>query len=156
MKRTIVAVAAVSAAFALFAEDEQPEAVPAVQTNVAPAKTFTTLPFCRRIEGQASVRKPGGEWESAEEGRFYPFGTSYRAEKGGALDLAFGSGAIATIADGSEFGTRSQTLGTVARTIVLVRGTINLKLPDNLPEGMFFLTAPGFTVKNPAGVSVIT
>lgn len=47
-------------------------------------------------------------------------------------------------------------LGTAARTIVLVRGTINLKLPDNLPEGMFFLTAPGFTIKNPAGVSVIT
>ena len=155
MKRTIAAIVAMSAAFALFAEDEQLEAVPAVQTNAAPAKAFTTLPFCRRIEGQVSVRKPGGEWESAEEGRFYPFGSSYRAEKGGTLDLAFGSGSIATIADGSEFGTRPLELGATARTIVLVRGTINLKLPDNLPEGLFFLTAPGFTIKNPAGVSVI-
>ena len=165
MKRTMAAVVAMSA-FALFAEEEKAEAeepaeasvegIPSIQTNSVPAKTYTTLPLCRRIEGLVSVKKPGGEWERAEEGRFYPFGSSYRAEKGGTLDLAFGSGSIATIADGSEFGTRPQVLGTSARTIVLVHGTINLRLPDNLPEGMFFLTAPGFTVKNPAGVSVIT
>ena len=159
----IVMVTALLAAFAAVAEDEveetseeAAEALPVIQTNAAPTKAFTTLPLCRRIEGHVSVRKPGGEWERAEEGRFYPFGSSYRAEKGGALDLAFGSGSIATIADGSELGTRPQVLGTAARTIVLVRGKIDLKLPDNLPEGMFFLTAPGFTVKNPAGVSVIT
>lgn len=118
MKRTIAAIVAMSAACALFADDEAEaaeetaaEALPVVKTNAAPAKAFTTLPFCRRIEGQVSVRKPGGEWESAEEGRFYPFGSSYRAEKGGTLDLAFGSGSIATIADGSEFGTRPRCSG---------------------------------------------
>ena len=163
MKRTIAMIAAMSAACVLFADDEAEATeevaeeladIQAAKTNAAPPKVFTTLPLCRRIEGVASVRKPGGEWERAEEGLFYPFGSSFRAEKGGTLDIAFGSGSIATIADGSEFGTRPQPLGTVARTIVLVRGTIDLKLPDNLPEGMFFLTAPGFTVKNPAGVSV--
>ena len=172
MKRTIAAIAAMSAACALFADDEaeapvevscelgmidgHPAHILVAKTNAAPPKVFTALPLCRRIEGAVSVRKPGGEWESAEEGRFYPFGSSYRAEKGGTLDLAFGSGSVATIADGSEFGTRPQALGTAVRTIVLVRGTINLQLPDNLPEGMFLLTAPGFTIKNPAGVSVIT
>ena len=176
MKRTIAAIVAMSAACALFADDEaeatEESAVEAscelgevdghlshilvAKTNAAPTKAFTTLPLCRRIEGVASVRKPGGEWERAEEGRFYPFGSSYRAEKGGALDVAFGSGSIATVADGSEFGTRTQEIGVKSRMIVLVNGTINLRLPDNLPEGMFFLTAPGFTIKNPAGVSVIT
>ena len=164
MKRTAVAVIAMSAACALFAEEaaektdgelEELLTRSAAQTNRVLAKAFTTLPVCRRIEGGVSVRKPGGEWEKAEEGRFYPFGTSYRAEKGGALDLAFGSGSIATIADGSEIGTRPQPLGEKSRTILLVRGKVNLKLPDNLPEGSFFLTAPGFTIKNPAGVSVI-
>ena len=161
MKRWALAVVAMTVAFALFAEEAETteetstEAVAVVKTNAVPMKAFTSLPLCRRIEGSASVRKPGGDWERAEEGRFYPLGSSYRAEKGGTLDIAFGSGSIATIADGSEFGTRLQTIGTASRTIVLVRGTIELKLPDNLPEGMFFLAAPGFMVKNPAGVSVI-
>ena len=168
MKRALLMIAAMSAAFAAVAEDEaeateesaaateeSAEALPAVKTNAAP-KVFTTLPLCRRIEGLASVRKPGGEWQRAEEGRFYPFGSSFRAEKDGMLDVAFGSGSIAAIADGSEFGTRPQEVGVKHRTIVLVRGTIKLKLPDNLPVGMFFLTAPGFTVKNPAGESVVT
>ena len=136
-------------------EEVAAEAVPAVKTNAAPVKAFTTLPLCRRIEGSASVRKPGGEWEPAEEGRFYPYGCSYRAEVGSTLDLAFGSGSTATISNGSEFGTRPRVDGVEARTIVLVNGKIDLRLPDNLPEGMFFVSAPGFTIKNPAGVSVI-
>lgn len=155
----IVMTAVLFAAFAACAEDEaEPaaEMAPVARTNSAPARLFTTLPLCRRIEGQAFVRKPGGEWQPAEEGRFYPFGSSYRAEKGGTLDLAFGVGSVASISDGAEFGTRPQAIGAAARTIVLVRGTINLTLPDNVPEGVFFLTAPGFTVKNPAGVSVIS
>ena len=162
MKRTIAAIAAMSAAFALFAEEEEADAaaeiaaLKAAQTNAVQMKVFTALPLCRRIEGSVSVKKPGGEWEKAEEGRFYPFGSSFRAEKGGTLDLAFGSGSIATIADGSEFGTRLQAVGEASRTIVLANGTIKLRLPDNLPEGMFFLTAPGFTVKNPAGEATIS
>ena len=157
MKRTLLTVAAMAASFALFAEDDADvvEAA-AAQTNEAPVKAFTTLPLCRRVEGGVSVKKPGGEWERAEEGLYYPFGTFYRAEKGGTLDLAFGQFAVATISDGAEFGTRSQAVGLPSRTIVLVRGQINLNLPDNLPEGVFFLAAPGFTVKNPAGTSIIT
>lgn len=165
MKRTIAAVVAMSAACALFAEDEtevaeddavkEVKAALAAQTNPAPLKAFTTLPTCRRIAGRVSVRKPGGDWEAAEEGRFYPLGSSYRTERGGSLVLAFGSGSTATIAEGMEFGTRSQGLNVYSRTLVPVRGTIALKLPDNLPEGAFFVAAPGFTIKNPAGEAVI-
>ena len=162
MKRVVMLMLTAVASLAAVADDEAETteetaaAIPAVKTNAAPMKAFTALPLCRRIEGEVSVRKPGRDWERAEEGRFYPFGSSYRAEKGGSLDLAFGSGSTVSISDGAEFGTRSQTIGTAARTIVLVRGTIDLRLPDNLPEGMLFLTAPGFTIRNPAGVSVIT
>ena len=164
MKRTMLTIAAMSAALVLFADDETESAEglseeiasAAAQTNDAPRRMFTALPLCRRIEGQVSIRKPGKDWEPAEEGRFYPFGTSYRAEKGGTLDLAFGPWAIATIADGTEIGTRAQVVGTPIRTVIPVRGRIELKLPDNLPEGMFFVSAPGFTVKNPAGTSIIT
>ena len=164
MKRTVLMGVAMAVALALFAEDETEateetaaEAVPAVQTNsVASVKAFTTLPLSRHVEGAVSVRKPNGEWESIEEGRFYPLGSYFRAEKGGSLVLTLGSGSLVTISSGAEFGTRAQPIGESSRTIVLVNGTIALRLPDNLPEGAFFITAPGFTIKNPAGESAIT
>ena len=169
MKRTIATIAAMSAACVLFADDEAEEtaaetavdepaveALPVVPTNTAPATSFTTLPLCRHIQGSASVRKPGKEWEVAEEGRFYPLGSSYRAEKGCSLVVSLGRGSTVSIADGAAFGTREQALGTPSRTLVLMSGAMTLKLPDNLPEGVFFVTAPGFTIKNPAGESEIT
>ena len=164
MKRTLLTVAAMSVALALFAEDETEatentaaEAIPAVQTNsAASVKAFTTLPFSRHVEGVVSVRKSNGDWGAVEEGRFYPLGSHFRAEKGGVLVLAFGPDSAVTISSGAEFGTRVQPIGESFRALVLVNGTIALKLPDNLPEGAFFITAPGFTIKNPAGESVVT
>ena len=155
MKRTLLMIAAMSVAFAVFAEDVTDE-LPVVPTNAAPTKAFTTLPLCRHVQGLVSIRKPGKEWEQVEEGRFYPLGTSYRAEKGGSLVMSLGMNSTVTIEDGAEFGTREQALGTPSRTLVLAHGAMTLKLPDNLPEGAFFITAPGFTIKNPAGVSEIT
>ena len=154
MKRTVIALAVMSISLAVFADDVA-DGLPVVPTNAAPANSFTTLPLCRHIQGSVSVRKPGKEWETAEEGHFYPLGSSYRAEKGGELIVSFGRGAAVSIAEGAEFGTREQALGTSSRTLVPVRGKMSLKLPDNLPEGVFFVTAPGFTVKNPAGESEI-
>lgn len=173
--RILLSMIAVLAASALIADDEeeteaeapaaeeqsaeeQPagetsdEALPVVPTNTPP-KVFTALPLCRRIEGKAFVRKPGGDWIEAAEGRFYPFGTSYRADKGGTIVVAFGSGATARTSDGGEFGTRVQPVGEKTRTLVLVNGTVDLKLPDNLQEGAFVAAAPGFVMKNPAGTS---
>ena len=136
-----------------FADDDVLPVLPATATNATLPKVFTTLPLCRRVEHGASVRKPGGEWQAAEEGKFYPFGTSFRAEKGGMLVVAFGAGATVKVVDGAGFGTRKQKIGQESRTISLAHGRVEVKLPDNLPEGKFFVTAPGFTVKNPAGES---
>ena len=172
MKRLIASIAAMLAAFAVVADDETEAAVAATcelgmvdghpvhmlvaQTNEASMRVFTALPLCRRIEGRASVRKSGGEWEPAVEGKFYPLGTAFRAEEGSTLSVAFGQTSHVTVKNGSAFGTRSQRIGEKSRTLVLMSGTVALRLPDNLPEGAFFVTAPGFTVKNPAGESVIT
>ena len=134
MKRIVMTMALLSASVCFAEEDALPE-VPA--TNAVPTKAFTTLPLCRRVEGRASVRKPGGDWIEAEEGKFYPFGTAYRAEKDGIMVIAFGSGSMVTIANGASFGTRAQKIGVVSRTIILQNGTVDLKLPDNLPEGAF-------------------
>ena len=130
-------------------------AVTLVSMAVTAADAFTTLPLCLRVEGEAQVRLPKGEWTDAEEGKFYPLGTSYRAGKKSRLVVSFGRESSASIEDGAEFGTRPQALGEKTRTVVLVRGTVDFKLADNLPEGMFFVAAPGFVVKNPAGESKI-
>lgn len=155
--KTFAMMAAALAAFAAVAEEDAALALPVIPTNTAPTvKFFTTLPLCRRVERGASVCPPGGQWREAEEGRFYPFGTAFRAEKDGLLVVAFGSGSTVTVADGSEFATRAQPLKEPSRTIVLVRGTVDMKLQDNLTEGLFFVAAPGFLVKNPAGESKFT
>lgn len=130
---------------------DAPAVAPAVKAPQP--KTFTTLPFCRRIEGTASVRPPNGEWVVAEEGKFYPFGTAYRAEPKSTLVVAFGPAATVTVADGSAFATRPQPLDATSRAIVLMNGLVDVKLPDNLPEGRFVVSAPGFLAKNPAGES---
>ncbi len=145
---------AAMAAFTAVAGEKSDDVLD-VQTNVASARAFTALPLCQRVAGKASVRTPNGEWEDAEEGHFYPLGTSYRTGKGGSLVLAFGPGSTVSISGDAEFGTRLQPFGGDSRTVVLTRGTVALDLPENLPEGAVLVTAPGFTVRNPAGASVV-
>jgi len=118
---------------------------------------FTTLPACRFAEGQAEVRKPGSaEWELVEEGRFYPLGSSFRTIGAGRMKVAFGLESMASISGDSSFGTRQQPLGEKTRAILLERGTVELSLPRNMKEGLFFVSAPSFTVRNPAGESKFT
>ena len=162
MKKTISAMAASLLATVAFAQEEQDAAAVEAglpvehKASVTSSATFLPLPFCRMVEGEglAEVLKPGSdEWESVEEGRFYPLGSSYRTKPGGRFVLAFGPDATVAIADGSSFGTRMQGLGDKTRGIVLESGTVDLSMPENLKEGAFFVTAPGFVAKNPAGDS---
>ena len=161
MNRSILMLAAAFSAGALFAQEQEEEKAEAPAKDeasarpaaAAPSAAFTLLPLCRVVDGEAEVCRPGGEWMAAEEGRFYPLGTSYRTRKSGRMVVAFGGESSAEISGDAEFGTRTQPLGEKSRTAVLVRGKLVLKLADNLPEGAFFLAEPGFTVKNPAGES---
>ena len=140
MKTVKISLLAVVAAFAMAADAQN---------------FFTALPLCLRIEGEAQVRLPNGEWTPAEEGKFYPLGTSYRTKKDEQLVLAFGPESKVEIKGDAAFGTRSQPLETKTRTVSLMYGTLEFKLASNLPEGAFVVSAPGFVVKNPAGGSRI-
>ena len=161
IKKTMSAFAAALLAATAFAQEEEATEAAASETDevavpkaVAPAAVFSALPYCRFAEGTAEVLAPGSaEWAPVEEGRFYPLGTSYRTKLGGKLVLAFGIDSTATISGESSFGTRLQQIGEQTRCIVLAYGTVELALASNLREGAFFVTAPGFTVKNPAGES---
>jgi len=153
----LACVVAVLASVGFASDNDDLLALAEAQTNlvVQNTKTFTTMPLCKRVEGTGFVRKPGGEWEPAEEGRFYPFGFEYRAGKDSMLVVAFGASSSATVKNGAAFGTRAQALGVKSRTIYPISGLIELKLADNMPQGAFVVAAPGFTVVNPAGASRI-
>ena len=118
-------------------------------------KFFHTLPTVAKLEGSASVLKPGArDWEPAEEGTFYPLGSVYRTfGQGTRLTVALGRNCSVIVAGEASFGTRGQGLDVKSRAILLKSGTITVDLPRNLPEGLFFIEAPGFSVVNPAGRS---
>jgi len=157
--RQIVFAVCFAASVALAEESAEPSTngsaeVAARSEKSAPKVAFSILPLCRQVEGEVFVRPAGAqEWRTAEEGRFYPLGTSFRTAEKGRLTVSFSTDSSATISGDAEFATRAQALDVRSRTIVLVRGKMDLKLADNLPEGMFFVAAPGFVVKNPAGES---
>lgn len=159
--KTLVAGMVSVAALSVFAQEEEEEtpqaATPAVSATakVATKVNYSILPLCRMIDGGAEVCKPRGEWVSAEEGKFYPLGSSFRTGKSGRLLLDFGGDVQVIIEGEAAFGTLEQGLDVKSRTVIPQNGTINFKLPDNLQEGMFEIVAPGFTVKNPAGESRI-
>ena len=129
------------------------EGLPQIAKVTEPA-AFASLPFCRESGGVVEVCKPGSEkWELIEDGRFYPLGSSYRTGIDGHLVLAFGQASYVSIEANSSFTTRPQKIGEKVRAIVLGPGKLKVTLPDNMREGAFFVSAPGFTVKNPAGES---
>lgn len=151
----IAMLAAVLSAGTLFAEDELPDDIKNAVPAEAKEETFSTLPFCRKLTGEGEVMKPGSAtWAPIEEGKFYPLGSAYRAGANSKLIVDFGRNSTATIENGAAFGTRSQPLGVKSRTVVLLKGALALKLADNLPDGMFFVTSSGFTAKNLAGESL--
>lgn len=164
--RTLLCVSAVLSAAALRAEEEEPaettgetaagEAVGAVAVKKpAQEKFFHIMPLCRILEGTGEVKRPTASgWEPLEEGRFYPLGCSYRTVgEGSRLTIQFGAESDVVIVGEASFGTLPQPLDVKSRTLMLVSGTIDLKLPRNLPEGMVIVTSPGFTIVNPAGES---
>jgi len=174
-KRILVALAASMTALSLLAQDSDDEAEATTdgaaveektEGEAATAKTpevvksepkFTTLPFCMSVEGVAEVLKPGTtEWTAVESGRFYPLGSSFRTMEGGKLVLAFSQDSKAIIEGDASFTTRPQKIGEKVRSIVLGHGTLDIALPEDIKEGSFVVSAPGFTVRDLAGESRYT
>lgn len=173
MKRTIYMKAAVAAAtvsvFAVlapaFAQEESKDATAektedsAVEAPAANAekKAFNLLVKCLHVEGGAQVLKPrSSDWIAAEEGRFYPLGSSFRVP----VDIAkanaefeFGEKASMVLSAGSEVLTVEKEIGEQTREIVLKNGRVNVKLPRTLKEGLFAVKAPFLACSNLAGES---
>ncbi len=166
MKRTILlntAIAtAVVTAFSVFSpvfaqEDAEGEAPAAVQKKAD--NFFYPLVRCVQSEGLVQIQKPGSsDWIKAEEGRFYPLGSVFRAVKADAAPLtavfAFGKEATLTMTNTAEFATSAIEIGGTSREVILKNGKINFNLPRALKDGFFTVSAPFFKCTNLAGESV--
>lgn len=145
----------------LCAQDAEATDAPAAEEGLPKTppeqKPFTALFRCVRAEGVVQVLKPGGEWEDAVEGRYYPLGASLRTvtELGAPTFGVFGFGteAMLKLTNTAEVVTRPIEVGEPTRTIELRAGRVLLDLPRTLKEGLFFVTTPSFTCSNLAGAS---
>ena len=120
-------------------------------------RLFGTLPLCSLAEGVAEVFRPGAaDWEPVTEGRLYALGSAYRTGPGSRLVVKLGNDSSVVLSAESSFRTCAQPLGIKSRMISLDGGVVTVKLPNNMPEGMFVVSAPGFSVINARGASRYT
>lgn len=154
----VLAVASVAASCALVAQGADDD-MPLELLNMSKSSKkqednfFHVIPLAKKLEGTAEVRMPGSEeWRELEEGKHYPLGTAFRTGKSSSLTVAFGREAMVTVTNGA-FACKAQPLGENTRTVYLMDGEIRVKLSRKLPDGKFFVSAPGFTVSNLRGES---
>ena len=146
--------AAAEAADNAEASGEKAESAEAAPKSAPETKTFTSLPFCRLLEGAAQVLKPGAtEWEAIEEGRFYQLGSSFRTTDNSELVIQFGEGITVGMKTPASFATRVEPIGEKSRAVILKGGVIDVKTPTGTPDGAISVIAPGFKVVNLAGFS---
>ena len=171
MKRLLVAIAAIAAVQCVCADDlddGSADAADAAEQEEEtgedglpkpppppPPKYFTTLPVCTFADGSVEVKVPGAaEWKAVEEKRFYPLGAIFRTlTPASRLVLTFGKNSVVTLYGLSSFGTKAQPLDDMTRTVVLGEGELKLQLPQNMKDGFFFVTTPGFKVGALSGES---
>lgn len=117
-------------------------------------KHFYPLVRCFRIEGAAQVLKPRTQsWVDAEEGRYYPLGTSFRTAGDSTAVFGFGDKATVALDRDSEVATREIAIDETSRVVVLKRGRVHLDLPRKLADGLCKVVAPSFECINLAGES---
>ena len=139
------------------AEGESADGLPVIASK--PEKFFFPLVRCLHIEGcGVKVMRPNADWADAEEGRYYPLGSSFRVavEPGSAAkaEFAFGGKVVLKATNAVEFATEAADVGAASRTVLLKRGRFSLDLPRTLPDGLFAVKAPFFACSNLAGESV--
>ncbi len=119
-------------------------------------KFFHQLPYCRILEGAADALIPGSkDWESVIEGKVYPLGTSFKtANDASRLVIAYGADSLVEIKGTGSFATIAANWKEKSRAISPLSGIVKVSLPRNLPEGLFKVVFPDYTVTDMAGNSV--
>lgn len=158
----ILAVAALAFCPSVSAQDEGAAEGDAQQNGSSrPERVFTALLRCVRAENaDVQILKPRTkEWAAAEEGRYYPLGSTVRVKpltEAACVTFAFGEKASVTVNGAAVFATEEGVYGAAERTLILKEGTLALDLPRTLKEGLFSVKAPFFMCSNLAGQSQFT
>lgn len=129
-------------------------AVPVVAKSSA--KCFHTLVRFVKTDGEVQVRLPRQSgFAVAEEGKFYPLGSSFRVSAGetAATEFEFGKEVVLKVAGSAEFAVSAGSADKVNRTVVPVSGAFTVSLPRTFPTGLFSVSYPHFTAKDLAGES---
>ena len=151
-----MALAACAALSSAHAEDEEGakpaaegETVEGLPTLAAkPEKFFFQLVRCRLIDGcDVKVLKPqASDWSLAEEGRYYPLGSTFRvepaADAAAKAEFAFGDKVVLKATNAVEFAVEEAEAGTSSRAVLLKGGRFSLDLPRSIPVGLFSVKAP--------------
>ena len=121
-------------------------------------KFFHVLPLAKRLEGSAEVREFGTDkWIPVEEGRHYQLGSAFRTvDDASKLIVALGRDCLVTVSKkDSAFETKYEEVANrmKSRTVRLIGGKVDLRLPLNLPAGKVSVSSLGFEAKDLAGES---
>ncbi|MBQ5531081.1 MAG: hypothetical protein IIT98_03650, partial [Kiritimatiellae bacterium] len=73
---------------------------------------------------------------------------------GSKLVLSFGIDAELELSGDAAIATRALPVGAPNREVVLMGGAVSVKLPGNLPKGLFSVNTPGFSAYDLSGESV--
>ena len=134
------------------AEGLDPALVKAAAAKPA-AKHFHALVRLSLTSGEVLVKLPREkDFKQAEEGKFYPNGSSFRTV-GGTTEFEFGKEAVLKVTGDAEFSTREDDIASTSRAVMPVRGSFAVSLPRTLPTGLFSMAFPNFTAKDLAGES---
>ena len=119
-------------------------------------RPFRALPSCSSAEGTVEVMSPGSKsWVPAVEKRHYALGSVFRTVGAGSkLVLSFGIDAELELSGDAAIATRALPVGAPNREVVLMGGAVSVKLPGNLPKGLFSVNTPGFSAYDLSGESV--
>ncbi len=116
---------------------------------------FHLLPLCKRVDGTAEFLCPGAKtWKPLEESRHYPLGCVFRTmDDSSRVKIELGPHCEILVGGSSSLGTRVQKVGEKDRALNLIGGTVTVKAPATLPDGLLSINTPDFSICNLKGVS---
>ena len=116
----------------------------------ADTKYFHPLIRCKQVQmlkpDAVQVLKPRSDVAvPAEEGRYYPLGSTITVTGDVAAPVVFefGDKAFLRVSPNTEFATKEIKIGEPVRTLVLKKGRVEVVLPLQLKEGLFKVVTPG-------------
>jgi len=155
----VVRVISIFAALPMFAQDAQPQAVPAAATEpeaISPdkpkEKSFDILVRALVPRGIAEVNNPDvGSFAPVVSNKAYPLGSTFRTGADSTVVVNFSAVDGVQLMENTEVIVSADETNPDARVAKLVHGRVLTFMKDNMPEEMFSVSTPNALCKSLAG-----